>query len=95
MSAPTFDVRYVAQLARLDLTEAEIATFQTQLGHVLEHVEALRNLDVSAVEPTAHTSAVFNVFRADESRPSLPPQTALSNAPRQANDLFVVTKVVE
>ena len=95
MSAPTFDVRYVAQLARLDLSEAEIATFQTQLGHVLEHVEALRKVDVSAVEPTAHASAVFNVFRADEVRASLPPQTALSNAPRQANDLFVVTKVVE
>ena len=95
MSAPNFDVRYVAQLARLDLSEAEITTFQTQLGHVLEHVEALRKVDVSVVEPTAHASAVFNVFRADEVRASLPPQTALSNAPRQANDLFVVTKVVE
>lgn len=95
MSAPEFNVRYVAQLARLDLTDAEIATFQTQLGHVLEHVEALRSLDVSAVEPTAHASAVFNVFRADEPRPSLPPAIALGNAPRQANELFVVTKVVE
>lgn len=95
MSAPEFDVRYVAQLARLDLSEAEIETFQTQLGHVLEHVEALRKVDVSAVEPTAHASAVFNVFRADEVRPSLPPQTVLANAPRQANDLFVVTKVLD
>ena len=95
MSAPDLDVRYVAQLARLDLSEAEIATFQTQLGHVLEHVEALRKVDVSAVEPTAHASAVFNVFRPDEVRPSLAPDAALSNAPRQANDLFVVTKVVE
>lgn len=95
MSAPTFDVRYVAQLARLDLSEAEVATFQTQLGHVLEHVEALRQVDVSAVEATAHASAVFNVFRADEPRASLPATIALSNAPRQANDLFVVTKVVE
>lgn len=95
MSAPEFDVRYVARLARLDLSEAEIETFQTQLGHVLEHVEALRKVDVSAVEPTAHASAVFNVFRADEVRPSLPPQTVLANAPRQANDLFVVTKVLD
>ena len=93
MSASNFDVRYVAQLARLDLSEAEIATFQTQL--VLEHVEALEKVDVSAVDPTAHASAVFNVFRADEPRASLSPQAALSNAPRQANDLFVVTKVVE
>ena len=95
MSAPDFNVRYVAQLARLDLSDAEIATFQTQLGHVLEHVEALRSLDVSSVEPTAHASAVFNVFRVDEPRPSLPPAVALGNAPRQANELFVVTKVVE
>lgn len=95
MSAPTFDVRYVAQLARLNLSEEEIQIFQAQLGHVLEHVEALRKVDVSAVEPTAHASAVYNVFRADEPRASLAPATALSNAPRQANDLFIVTKVVE
>ncbi|MBV9127341.1 MAG: Asp-tRNA(Asn)/Glu-tRNA(Gln) amidotransferase subunit GatC [Verrucomicrobia bacterium] len=94
-AAPDLDVRYIAQLARLDLSEAEIATFQTQLGHVLEHVAALRRVDVSAVEPTAHASAVFNVFRDDEPRASFPPEVALSNAPRKANELFVVTKVVE
>ena len=94
-AAPDLDVRYIAQLARLDLSEEEIATFQAQLGHVLEHVEALRRVDVSAVEPTAHASAVFNVFRTDSPRESLTPAQALGNAPRKANDLFVVTKVVE
>ena len=94
-AAPDLDVRYIAQLARLDLSEEEIATFQAQLGHVLEHVEALRRVDVTAVEPTAHASAVFNVFRHDSPRESFPPETALGNAPRRANDLFVVTKVVE
>jgi aspartyl-tRNA(Asn)/glutamyl-tRNA(Gln) amidotransferase subunit C len=95
MTAPQLDVRYVAQLARLDLTEEEIAKFQSQLGHVLEHAQALARLDVSNVEPTAHAHPIYNVFRPDESRPSFPTADALANAPRKANDLFIVPKVVE
>jgi aspartyl-tRNA(Asn)/glutamyl-tRNA(Gln) amidotransferase subunit C len=95
MAAPDLDVGYVARLARLDLSEAEIAQYQAQLSDVLTFVEALRRVDVSEVEPTAHASAVFNVFRADEPAPSFSPAAALANAPRQANDLFVVTKVLE
>jgi aspartyl-tRNA(Asn)/glutamyl-tRNA(Gln) amidotransferase subunit C len=95
MAAPDLDVGYVAQLARLDLSAEEIARYQAQLGDVLKFVEALRQVDVSDVEPTAHASAVFNVFRADEPQPSLPPEVALANAPRQANGLFVVTKVLD
>ena len=95
MAAPELDVRYVARLARLELNNAEIATYQAQLSDVLTFVEALRQVDVSAVEPTAHASAVFNVFRDDTVQPSFPAKEALANAPRQANDLFVVTKVLE
>lgn len=95
MAAPDLDVRYVARLARLELSEAEVAQYQSQLSDVLTFVEALRRVDVTNVEPTAHASAVFNVFRADEPQPSFTPAEALKNAPRQANDLFVVTKVVE
>jgi len=90
-----FDVRYTAQLARLRLSEEEIAKFQTQLSQVLEFVEKLKVVDVSGVEPTAHTIPVYNVFRADEPRDWFDAQTALSNAPRQAGGLFSVTKVVE
>ena len=90
-----FDVRYTAQLARLNLSEEEIATFQSQLSQVLDYVEKLKQVDVGGVEPTAHTNAVFNVFRKDESRDWFTAQEALANAPRQANQLFVVTKVVE
>jgi aspartyl-tRNA(Asn)/glutamyl-tRNA(Gln) amidotransferase subunit C len=90
-----FDVRYVAQLARLDLAEPEIEQFQNQLGQVLSHVEQLKKVDVSTVEPTAHARTVFNVFRADESREWFTPETALKNAPRAANDLFIVPKVIE
>ena len=95
MSAPEFDVRYVATLARLKLTDEETRTFQNQLGDVLAFVEKLKKVNVEGVEPTAHTSDVFNVFREDEVRPGLTAAQALANAPRKANDLFVVTKVVE
>jgi aspartyl-tRNA(Asn)/glutamyl-tRNA(Gln) amidotransferase subunit C len=95
MAAPELDVRYVAQLARLNLTESEIATFQTQLGNVLEYVEKLREVDVSSVDATAHANAIFNVFREDSARDWFDTKTALSNAPRSANNLFIVTKVVE
>ena len=95
MAAPDLDVRYIAKLARLELSDAEVAKYQTQLSDVLTFVEALRRVDVSAVEPTAHASPVFNVFRQDEVQASFASKEALANAPRQANDLFVVTKVVE
>ena len=90
-----FDVRYTAQLARLNLNEEEVAKFQTQLSQVLKFIEKLNQVDVSGVEPTAHSSAVYNVFRADVPRPGLLPEQALANAPRQANQLFVVPKVIE
>ena len=90
-----FNVRYTAQLARLDLTDAEIEKFQNQLGQVLSHVEQLRKVDVSHVAATAHANAVTNVFRVDEVRESFSQETALSNAPRSANGLIVVPKVIE
>ena len=95
MSSPELDVRYVANLARIALSDEEVTTFQGQLSRILEHVTQLEKVDVSGVEPTAHANPVYNVFRADEPRESLPKVAALANAPRQANGLFVVTKVVE
>ena len=89
------DVRYAAQLARLHLTDEEITKFQAQLTQVLDYVEKLKSVDVSNVEATAHTNPVFNVFREDEPRRWFEPEEALANAPRQANQLFIVTKVIE
>jgi aspartyl-tRNA(Asn)/glutamyl-tRNA(Gln) amidotransferase subunit C len=89
------DVAYVAKLARLNLTEAETKLFQKQLGDVLEYVEKLRGVDVSQVEASAHAVPMFDVFREDEPRDWFTAKEALSNAPRQANNLFIVTKVVE
>jgi aspartyl-tRNA(Asn)/glutamyl-tRNA(Gln) amidotransferase subunit C len=89
------DVAYVARLARLNLTDEETALFQKQLGDVLKYAEKLREVDVSDVEAAAHALPIFNVFREDAPRDWFTAQQALGNAPRQANGLFIVTKVVE
>lgn len=89
------DVGYVAQLARLNLTEEETKLFQKQLGDVLKYAETLREVDVSHVEASAHAVPMFNVIREDEPRDWFSVDEALSNAPHKANNLFVVTKVVE
>ena len=89
------DVAHVAKLARLNLSEEETKLFQAQLGRVLQYAEKLREPDTSHVEPAAHAVPVFNIFREDEPRAGLTAEEALANAPRQANGLFLVTKVVE
>jgi aspartyl-tRNA(Asn)/glutamyl-tRNA(Gln) amidotransferase subunit C len=89
------DVAYVARLARINLTVEEAKIFQKQLDEVLKYVEKLRQVDVTGVDTTAHGLPVFNVFRADAPCDWFTAEQALSNAPRQANGLFVVPKVVE
>jgi aspartyl-tRNA(Asn)/glutamyl-tRNA(Gln) amidotransferase subunit C len=89
------DVAYVAHLARLKLTEEETDLFQKQLGDILKYADKLKEVDVSHVEATAHAIPVFNVFREDEPRDWFTAKEALANAPRQANNLFIVPKVVE
>jgi aspartyl-tRNA(Asn)/glutamyl-tRNA(Gln) amidotransferase subunit C len=95
MNQPNLDVRNVARLARIKLTDDEIALFQSQIGRVLEYVQQLSELDVSDVEPTAHAAPVFNVFREDAARPGLDRTDVLANAPHAASNLVVVTKVIE
>ena len=89
------DVGYVSKLARLNLSEEETKLFQKQLADVLKYAERLREIDVSHVEAAAHAIPVFNVFRKDEPRDWFTADEALSNAPHKANQLFIVTKVVE
>ena len=95
MSHAPIDVGYVANLARLSLTDEEAKLFQDQLEDVLSHVEKLREVDVSSVDAATHAVPMFNVFREDEPRDWFTAEEALSNAPRQANGLFIVPKVVE
>ena len=95
MSPEDFDIEHVAELARIKLSPEEVATFRAQLGNVLDHVAKLNELNVAGVEPTAHSFPLYNVFRPDEVRPSLPMEEALANAPHQVQGLFVVTKVLD
>jgi aspartyl-tRNA(Asn)/glutamyl-tRNA(Gln) amidotransferase subunit C len=95
MATGEIDVKYVAQLARIALTPDEEKKLGAQLGNILGYIEKLRELDVSNIEPTAHAVPLVNITRADETRPSLPHAEALRNAPRQANGLFIVPKIVE
>jgi aspartyl-tRNA(Asn)/glutamyl-tRNA(Gln) amidotransferase subunit C len=89
------DLAYVANLARLALTDAERQKFSRQLGDILRYVEKLKQVDVTGVEPMAHASPVFNVWQADLAHPGLPVESALRNAPAQRDHLIVVPKVVE
>ncbi len=89
------DVRYTANLARLELSESEAARFQSQLSQVLVYADKLLEVDVSGIEPTAHTSGGCNVFREDAARDWFTSEEALANAPRQANHLIIVSKVIE
>jgi aspartyl-tRNA(Asn)/glutamyl-tRNA(Gln) amidotransferase subunit C len=94
MSKPHIDVRYVANLARLELNEAEVAEFQGQLDAILGYVETISLLDVSGIEPTAYPSPVFDRMRDDEPHESLPLAAVLQNAPDQAQNQIRVPKVV-
>lgn len=88
------DVRYVANLARLELSDDEIAVFQPQLDAILAHVESLAQLDVSDVEPMAHAAPVFDRMREDVPHTSLSPEAVLQNAPDQSLGQIRVPKVV-
>jgi len=93
--APGIDVKYVAHLARLNLSPEEEQKFGTQLSQVLGYVEKLNQVDVNQVEPTAHAMPLVNVTRPDETQPSISNEEALRNAPASANGLFIVPKIVE
>ena len=95
MSHAPIDVAYVAKLARLSLTEEETLLFESQLQQVLAYADKLSEIDVSGVDVAAHAVPLSNVFREDEPREWFTADEALQNAPRQANGLFIVPKVVE
>ncbi|MBI2496531.1 MAG: Asp-tRNA(Asn)/Glu-tRNA(Gln) amidotransferase subunit GatC [Opitutae bacterium] len=93
--APDLNIEYVANLARLALSDAEKGKFSQQLGDILHYVDKLNQVDVTGVEPMAHAAPVFNVWEADIARPGLPVAEALRNAPARRDHMIVVPKVVE
>ena len=95
MSDSSIDVKYVANLARLDLNEEEIQDFTSQLNDIISFVKQLERVDTTNIEPTSHASAVVDVIREDKLRKGMGSDVALINAPDQSNQQFKVTRVVE
>jgi aspartyl-tRNA(Asn)/glutamyl-tRNA(Gln) amidotransferase subunit C len=83
-------VLHVALLARLRLTDEEVARMSSELSGILDHVDKISELDLEGVEPTSHVVALENVLRPDEPRPSWPKQEILEAAPDRAEGAFRV-----
>ena len=88
------EVLHVAELVRLSLSPEEIELFTVQLNEILEYVEKLQELDTSGVAPLAHVIPLFNIFREDQVRKSLPLDAVLENAPAREDGNFLVPRVI-
>ena len=89
------DVGYVAELARLELTDEEKAVFQPQLETIVKYVEKISSVDVEGVEPMMHGRPLVNAFREYAVRPSMDREDALGNAPARVGEEFLLPKIVE
>ncbi|MGE9271633.1 MAG: Asp-tRNA(Asn)/Glu-tRNA(Gln) amidotransferase subunit GatC [Verrucomicrobiales bacterium] len=94
MATDHIDVRYIASLARLELTDSECETFQPQLDAILKYAESLEKLDIEGIEPTAHPVPVYDVMREDQAGTSLPAESVLMNAPDHVQGQIRVPKVI-
>lgn len=89
------DIAHVARLARLGLSDDELAHYQEQLGVILEHAARVQRFDTEGVEPTAHPLPMVNAFRPDEVRPSLDRDLVLQQAPDHEDGYFRVPPHLE
>jgi aspartyl-tRNA(Asn)/glutamyl-tRNA(Gln) amidotransferase subunit C len=90
MTLTLADVDHVATLARLGLSQEERERMQEQLSVILDHIGELSTLDTDTIPPTASVTSMTNVWREDEVLPSFSPDEVFTNAPRAADDCFVV-----
>lgn len=89
------DVIYVAKLARLKVRTEDLDRYASQLSSILSHIDKISELDLSGVEPTSHVIGLSNVFREDESRPSVDHEEALANGPEVERGAFRVPPILE
>jgi aspartyl-tRNA(Asn)/glutamyl-tRNA(Gln) amidotransferase subunit C len=89
------EVKKVAKLSRLELTETELEEFTSQLSAILDYVAKMNELDTENVEPLAHCLPISNVFREDKVKESLGTEKALANAPERDNEFFKVPKILD
>ena len=95
MSLTPQDVEKIANLARLELTHAEKAQYLEQLSAILDYAEMLTELDLDGIAPTAHAIAQENVMREDVAVPGLTIDEVLFNAPKQAQNQFLIQSVLD
>ena len=88
------DVEHVAHLARLGLSDDELARLEGQLNHILDQYAVLAQLDTEHIPPTAQTIEVENILRDDVVRPSLPPTEILAGAPERQGEYFIVPPIL-
>lgn len=88
------EVVYVAKLARLGLSDDEVARMQDQLSSILEHIAELNELDTDAIPPTAQVITLTNIVRPDTITGSLSRDAVLANAPRQSDGFFEVQTIL-
>jgi len=88
-------VRKVAKLSRLALSETEVEEFTGQLSAILDYVEKMNELDTTGVEPLAHCLPVSNVLREDSPKESLGTERVLANAPQRDEEFFKVPKILD
>ncbi len=88
------EVEHVANLAKLNLSEEELARMTGQLDTILSYVAKLDELDTKDVVPTTHAFSINNAFREDEMQESIPRDKALQNAPKDNGESFVVPKII-
>jgi aspartyl-tRNA(Asn)/glutamyl-tRNA(Gln) amidotransferase subunit C len=89
------DVEHVAHLARLGLTEVELAVFEGQLNHIVDQYSILADLATDHIAPTAQTIELENILREDVVRPSLPVESVLANAPARDGAFIVVPAILD
>lgn len=95
MSLSTDEVRHIAWLARLAVSDEEVERFRAELSVILDHFSVLQALNTTQVPAATHASQLENVLRDDCVRPSLTPDSVLSNAPKQQDELFKVPPIIE
>ena len=88
------EVLHVANLARLDIDDADVERFAGQIGTILDYVDTLKKVDTTGVPATSHAITLTNAFREDEVKGQLDPENALANAPEKESGAFVVPKVI-
>ena len=87
------EVKHIAKLAKLDLSDEELARYREQLSDILDHIAKLSELDTSGISPMANVVEGASPLRADETRPSLPREKLLQNAPDAEKGQFKVPAV--